>query len=179
MWKFFLSMWVVIGREYIEMVRCSIQKCHFPPWVVRRLITMLHKRGEKKKLINWRLIMLLNVTYKISTKTLQLRLQPILMGVISENQITFLLFRFILNNIFLTHEIISWAKKSKQPMLSFKLDFSKAYDKVEWMFLFESMFMIRIGKKIVNMSKLLYNGTTTSISLNGKTFETFVIKKGV
>jgi hypothetical protein len=64
-------------------------------------------------------------------------------------------------------------------MLSLKLDFSKAYDKVEWMFLFESMFMIRITNKIVNMTKLLYNGTTTSISINVKTFETFVIKRGV
>jgi hypothetical protein len=101
------------------------------------------------------------------------------MEVISENQITFLLFQFILNNIFLTCETISRAKKSKQPMLSLKLDFSKAYDKVEWMFLFESMFMIRIGIFFVNMTKLLYNGATTSISINGKTFETFVIKKGV
>jgi hypothetical protein len=70
------------------------------------------------------------------------------MEVISENQITFLLFWFILNNIFFTHETISWVNKSKQPMLLLKLDFFKAYDKVEWMFLFESMFMIRIGKII-------------------------------
>jgi hypothetical protein len=101
------------------------------------------------------------------------------MEVISENQITFLLFLFILNNIFLTHEIISWVKKSKRPMLFLKLNFFKAYDKVEWMFLFKSMFMIRIGKQNVNMTKLLYNGITTNISINGKTFETFVIKKKV
>ncbi len=64
-------------------------------------------------------------------------------------------------------------------MLFLKLDFFKAYDKVEWMFLFESMFMIRIGVFFVNMTKLLYNGTTTNISINGKTFETFVINKKV
>jgi len=47
------------------------------------------------------------------------------------------------------------------------------------MFLFESMFMIRFGNIFVNMTKLLYNGTTTRININGKTFETFVIKRGV
>jgi len=41
------------------------------------------------------------------------------------------------------------------------------------------MFMIRIGKKNVNMTKLLYNGTITNININGKIFETFVIKKMV
>jgi hypothetical protein len=39
------------------------------------------------------------------------------------------------------------------------------------------MYLIRIAKQIVNMTKCLYNGTTTNISINGKTFETFVIKK--
>jgi hypothetical protein len=53
------------------------------------------------------------------------------METIDQNQSMFLPFRFILNNILLTHETIAWAKKSKQPLVFLKLDFSDAYDKVD------------------------------------------------
>jgi len=52
------------------------------------------------------------------------------MEVISHDQSDFLPMRLILNNIFLTHETIQWAKKSKQSLIFLQLDFSKAYNKV-------------------------------------------------
>jgi hypothetical protein len=36
-------------------------------------------------------------------------------------------------------ETISHAKQSNQPLLFFKLDFSKAYDKIDLGFLFQAM----------------------------------------
>jgi hypothetical protein len=47
--------------------------------------------------------------------------------------------RFILDNIFLTYETIHYAKQSKQPLLFLKLDFSKAYDKVDLGFLCQAL----------------------------------------
>lgn len=67
------------------------------------LISLIHKGGECEKLSNWRPITLLNVAYKIYTKALQLRLQPILMEVISFDQSAFLPMQFILDNILLTY----------------------------------------------------------------------------
>jgi hypothetical protein len=46
--------------------------------------------------------MQLNLNYKIYTKALQLRLQPVLMEVISSEQSAFLLLLLILDNIMLT-----------------------------------------------------------------------------
>jgi hypothetical protein len=53
-------------------------------------------------LTNWRPITLLNLSYKFFAKAIQLRLQPILMEIISCKQSVFLLLRFILDNILLT-----------------------------------------------------------------------------
>jgi hypothetical protein len=58
--------------------------------------------------------MLLNVSYKLFAKALQIRLQPILMEIISCNQSAFLSMRFILDNIFLTYETITYAKQTSQ-----------------------------------------------------------------
>lgn len=47
------------------------------------MIALQHKGGQRSALTNWRPITLLNVGYKIFAKALQLRLQPILMDIIS------------------------------------------------------------------------------------------------
>jgi hypothetical protein len=48
--EFFLNMWSVIGKEYIEMVQTSILRRHFPLGVTKGLITLLHKGREHKQL---------------------------------------------------------------------------------------------------------------------------------
>jgi hypothetical protein len=64
------------------------------------------------------------VTSKIVAKKFQIQLQSTLMEAINSHQSAFVLVRYILNNIILTHETISWAKKSKQPIFFLNLDFS-------------------------------------------------------
>jgi hypothetical protein len=107
--------------------------------VTEGLIALLHKSGGWSTLNNWRPIMLLNVSYKLFVNTLQCCLQPILMEVISHDQLAFLPMKFILDKIFLTYETIRYAKQSKQPLLFLKLDFSKVYDKVDLGFLFKAL----------------------------------------
>lgn len=83
---------------------------------------------------NWRPSTLLTVIYKVFVKTLQRWLQPMLSDTISPKQTAFLPLRFILDNIILTQETLHWANTSRQPKAFLKLDFSKAYDKVSWIF---------------------------------------------
>jgi hypothetical protein len=91
------------------------------------------------------------------------------MEVISHDQSTFLPTRFILNNIFFTHETIQWAKKSKQSLI-LKLDFSKAYNKVEWTFSFDCMRKLGILDEFVNMTKILFKDVKVKVNINGKPF---------
>jgi hypothetical protein len=81
-----------------------------------------------------------------------MKLQVVLMEVISHDQSTFLPFRFILNNIFLVHKTIMWAKKSKQPLIFVILDFFKVYGRVDWNFLFNCMNKLGILMEFVNMT---------------------------
>jgi hypothetical protein len=69
------------------------------------------------------------VTTKIVAKILQIKLQSTLMEAINSHQSAFVLVRYILNNIILTHETISWAKKSKQPIVFSQFRF---FHEVDW-----------------------------------------------
>ena len=87
--------------------------------------------------------------------------------------------RFILDNIVLTLETLHWVRTSKQPTVFLKLDFSKAYDKVSWSFLFHAMRGMNISEKFTGWVKLLFENASTIINLNGNQGDNFHIKREV
>ena len=76
--------------------------------------------------------------YKIISKAITNRLKPMLNSIISETQIAFTFDRLITDNILIAFESLHHMKTSctgKKSFMSMKLDISKAYDRVEWIFL--------------------------------------------
>jgi hypothetical protein len=90
---------------------------------------------------SFRPICLLNVCYKIITKVLNNRLSCCIKKVISDSQSGFIRGRFILDSVVALHEILHEVKKDKQNDILLKIDFEKAYDKVNWQFLYQMMIM--------------------------------------
>jgi len=88
---FFKSYWDIIKADYLRMITKAVEEVSMPPGITRGVISLLHKGGERCKLTNWRPITLLNVAYKIYAKALQLRLQLVLMEIISFDQSAFCL----------------------------------------------------------------------------------------
>jgi len=106
-------------------------------------------------------------------------LQPILAGIISLDQTTFIPTRFILDNILLLHETISWAKESEQEAILLKLDFQKAYDTVHLPFLFKVMETMGIPSSFVDLVKLLLAEVEASVCINGVASSSFPVLQGV
>jgi hypothetical protein len=177
--EFYRSLWPVFGEEYLAMLQTAISRGSLPHGVTEGLIVLLHKGGARSSLNNWRPITLLNVSYKLFTKVLQMRLQPVLMELISPDQSAFLPMRYILDNIFLTQETISYAKQSNQPLLFLKLDFSKAYDKVDLRFLFQALHHLGFPPAFTGMVRLLFLDAAARVSVNGKATSSFPIQQGV
>lgn len=88
--EFYNIYWEIIRMDYWQMTTKSIISGQLPLGVTQGMIALLHKGGDRTTLTNWRPITLLNIGYKIYAKALQLRLQPILMEVISPDQSAFL-----------------------------------------------------------------------------------------
>lgn len=91
--------------------------------MMRELIALLSKEGNRSKLTNMWPITLLNITYKIFAKALQRQLRALLVEVI--DSVTCFSFASIhVGQIMLTHESILWAKESRQEFIFLELDFS-------------------------------------------------------
>lgn len=95
--------------------------------------------------------MLQNIAYKIYAKVLQKQLQKPLASFINTKQSAFLKNQSIHDNILLIHEMLAWAKISKQKSIFVKLDFSKAYYLVDWCFLFNVICKMGFSTPFVNI----------------------------
>jgi hypothetical protein len=85
----------------------------------------------------FRPISLLNCSFKIFTKVLTNRIARILNRLISFQQSAFIKGRFILESVVTAHEIIHEVHSKKDQGLVFKIDYEKAYDRVNLDFLYE------------------------------------------
>lgn len=101
--------------------------------------TLLPKIKEASKIQQCRPICLLNCLYKLITKTLTIRLERVADKLIHKTQIAFMKNRNIMSGIMCLHEILHETKRRKEVGLIVKLDFEKAYDKVNWRLLFACM----------------------------------------
>jgi hypothetical protein len=166
--EFYKCLWLTIGLEYFAMIQDSIQAGALPPGFTKGLIILLHKGDGRCTLKNWRPITLLNVSYKLFAKALQMRLQSVLMEVISHDQSAFFQCALFWIISFLTYETIHYAKQSHQPLLFLKLDFSKAYDKLDLGFFFMALEKLGFPASFIAMSKLLFRDVAARISVNGQ-----------
>ncbi len=143
------------------------------------LITLIPKSGDHAKLGNWRPITLLGSLYKILAKTLARRLQVFLPNVIRPGQTGFVEGRSILDNTFLAQEAQDWAEESNQDLVILLLDFEKAFDRIEWGFLFEALARLGFCPQWIKWVSSLYGSASSTIKPNGVEGRTFPLARSV
>jgi len=79
------------------------------------------------------------VCYKILSKVLANKLKKILPSVIDLNQSAFLEGRGLLDSILVANETVDFLKKENMSGVFVKVDYEKAYDSVDWEFLYYIM----------------------------------------
>lgn len=99
------------------------------------VIKLLFKIGEHQLLKNWCPILLLTLTYKILAKILANWLQPLLPKVVDPQKTCFIKGRSIQDNFLAYRFSREQVRQTKQPAIFLKLDFVKAYDRLEDVFL--------------------------------------------
>jgi hypothetical protein len=101
------------------------------------MISLIPKTKEANNIKQYIPICLLNVDDKWFTKTLTLRLTPQETKLISETQTTFIPGRYIIEGVVILHEVLHELRVSNLRGVILKLDFEKAYDKVQWDFMMD------------------------------------------
>jgi len=115
--------------------------------------------------------------YKILAKTLARRLQVFLLNIIRPGQTGFVKGRSILDNTFLAQEAQDWAKESNQDLVLLLLNFEKAFDKIEWSFLFEALAKLGFCPQWIRWVSSLYGSASLAIKLNGVEGSTFPLAR--
>lgn len=99
------------------------------------VIILIPKVTDANTLKHFRPICLLNVCFKLITKILTRRLTKVAYKVIDHCQTAFVLGRNIFDGMVILHEVLQEMAYTKQSEIILKLDYEKAYDKVNRGFL--------------------------------------------
>ncbi len=87
--------------------------------------------------------------------------------------------RSILDNVFIAQESLSWAKESGQDLVLLLLDVEKAFDRIEWGFLFQALERLGFGSTWIRWIKALYKGATSAVRMNGESGPDFRLARSV
>ena len=163
---FYQTFWLDIGMEISDVVLSCLNSSTFLRSINHTFITLIPKVANPETVAQFRPISLWNVIYKLLSKVLVNKLKPTLNSIISEAQSAFIVDRVITDNILIAFETLHHMKtqcSGKTGLMALKLDMSKAYDRVEWVFL--EKILLKMGFKKLWVTLIMQCVTTVSYSL--------------
>jgi hypothetical protein len=104
-------------------------------------VILLLKVNEAERIQQYRHICLLNISFKIFTKVVTIRLNTVANHVMQASQTAFMQGRNILDGVVVIHEAVHELHSKKLNRAILKLDLKKDYDKVKWSFLQQTLRM--------------------------------------
>lgn len=179
---FFQHFWALIGKDVFQCCQKWLQDCKFPATVNDTTLVLIPKKEHVEEVKDLRHIALCNVLYKIVAKVLANRLQRILPVLISEEQSAFVPGRNIADNVLVAFELLHHMKRksaSQEGEVALKLDISKAYDRVNWKYLYDRMTVMGFSQKWINWMRLCVSTVSYSISFQGSKVGPIIPKGGL
>lgn len=178
--EFYQHFWDILGSLLTEVVHEIKQSKELTPTMKRGVISLIYKKkGDKKLLKNWRPITLLNVDYKIISKTLASRLKLVLDDVISPEQTCSVPGRDISENIAAVRDIIDYSLSENIHAYILKIDSEKAFDRVSHDYLFKLLPHFGLGENFIEWIKILYTDISSAIKCNGHISKFFNVHRSV
>ena len=142
------------------------------------IIIVLFKKGDTKRLNNYRPISLTNADYKILAYILMNCLSPHLSDVISVNQTAYMHGHFIGTNIRSVQDTMAHFAKHSLVSLILFLDF-KAFDSVPHQFLFILLEKIGLPLDFISWVKIMYTDVSSSVCHNNWLSPSIMLEHGV
>ncbi|XP_072074464.1 uncharacterized protein [Arachis hypogaea] len=176
-------------KENWKVLQCSI--CAFiqklwqdPPsiqQVNQTLLTLIPKINQPEFVSQFRPIALCNVIYKCLSKILVKRIKPTLNERIAPNQSSFIPSRLIHDNIIIAKEMVHTMgkMKGKNSFMAIKIDFEKAYDRLNWCFLEKCCLEYGMSEKTISIIMQCVSSVSFKILWNGEKLDMFKPSRGL
>ena len=142
--------------------RCNMDRLN------RAYIILIPKVEGAERIGDFRPISLLNSIYLIIAKVLANRLCTVLPALISPFQSAFMPGRQMTDNIVLAEEIVASWRRSGTPGFLWKVDFFKAYDSLDWRFLWNVLRRRGFPETWIRWVKQCVTTPTFAVLVNGR-----------
>ena len=165
---FYSECWDAVGPEVMATIedfragRCNMNRIN------RAYIVRIPKVQGAEQIGDFRPISLSNFIYLIIAKVLANRLQGVLTSLIGPFQYAFMPVRQMLDNIVLAEEIVAAWRRRDTPGFIWKVDFSKAYDTLDWQFLWNVLWWRAFLETWVRWVKQCVTTPTFAILVQGR-----------
>jgi hypothetical protein len=145
--EFYQIFWSILQNDLMRLF-ADFQRGNLQPFRLNYgTIILLPNKESAIQIQQYRPICLLNVSFKIFTKVGTNRVTKVAHTVIRSTQTAFMPERYILDGVLILHETIHELHRNNLDGVLLKIDFEKAYDKVNWPFLQQVLRMKGFNEK--------------------------------
>jgi hypothetical protein len=170
---FYQACWPI--KEYIwTVVEDSWHHTNILPTLIVTFLSLILKEDKVQDPSKFQPITLCNVIFKIITRVISDRLKPLLPSLISLEKTNCVEGRQIIDGIILSHEVMHSLKTSKTPGMLLKLDFSKAFENLNWKYIQHKIFAFVFSSSWKKCVFSLTSFALFSILINGSTYLSFI-----
>lgn len=141
---------------------------------------LLYKKGDNEKIENYRPISLTQCDYKIFTKILTNRINPVANHVLNKHQTGFIPGRQGHDNVMLLDLLVHHFQEGDQGDCSIlSLDQQKAYDRVDWGYLRRCLESFGFGPRIRHWIDICYTNLSAKIYFGNHISDPYTISRGL
>jgi hypothetical protein len=171
--------WPVIASDFYELCDKFYEGSICLESINGSYVTLIPKLSLPTSVGDYRPISLLNTSMKILTKLLANRLQLVITNLVHQNQYGLLKARTIQDCLAWAFEYISICHKSGKEIVILKLDFEKAFDKLEHAAIIDILRHKGFGDRWLHWISLILGSSTSQVLLNGVPGKRFHCRRGV
>lgn len=177
--EFYKAFWVQIEPLFMPMVTDFFENGVLPDTMKTAIISLIHKKDkDAAECASYHPISLLPVDFKILSKLIAHRLEDLLPQIINPDQSGFMKARYASDNIRRLLNIIDHSSLHNRTALLLSLDAEKAFDRVEWSYLFAVLEKFNLGEKCIRWVRTMYSNPQAQICINGTLTEKFDLFRG-
>ena len=144
---FWIFSWEFMKNEVLGFFREFHDQCRFVKNLDATFLVLIPKKQNVEYFKDLWPISLVGGLYRILTKVLANKIKRVLDKVISKSQNAFVKERQILYAVLIANELVDSTMRRKKQGMVCKLDIEKAYDSINWRFLYHVMGRMGFGSR--------------------------------